>query len=225
MTKAEKARQMMYKRPVLDSLNFRDMLDELETIQTECDDASYIMDSDIAALIDALDGEEEQAYEFRTLFADLSAQCEQLQEAIYNNEISGGEFDDMAVSLIGNRYEMIGYDYAEEDWRSLTGYDAGLAATEAGKRIMRHTKAEMLSMIGQVLGTLLSFLDLRQKYDYLEATIEIVKGSNRALLDTVREIEKAYDAATEVKYGFYDDKAVKAFDKLLSTLPDKVWVE
>lgn len=65
--------------------------------------------------------------------------------------------DDCTVALIGNRYNTLGYDSEEEDYFSLTGYEQELAQTEAGKRLMRMTKAEMISTIGQCFGITLAF--------------------------------------------------------------------
>ena len=51
----------------------------------------------------------------------------------------------------------------EEDYFSLTSYESGLAASEAGKRIMRMAKAEMITTIGQCMGVVISFLNVQQK--------------------------------------------------------------
>ena len=219
--KAQKARAMIYKRPALASLGYETIIQELDEISSECDEVSYAMD--ISSVIDALDGEEETAHEFQMMFSDLSYDCSQLYDKMYDS-CCEEEFDDLTVALIGNRYDMVGYDSYETDWYSLTGYQEELAQTEAGKRIMRHTKAEMLSMIGQAMGTLIAFLDLRQRYDYLKATMDIIRGENSAHLKLIAEIEKAYEAAVD------DDtwskrKAYRQFEELLNALPERVWIE
>lgn len=219
--KAQKARSLIYKRPALASLGYETIMQELDEISSECDEVRYAMD--ISSVIDALDGEEEAAYEFQMMFSDLSYDCEQLYEKMYDS-CREEEFDDLTVALIGNRYDMVGYDSYETDWYSLTGYHEGLAVSEAGKRIMRHTKAEMLSLIGQAMGTLLAFLDLRQRYDYLKATMDIIRGENSAHLKLIAEIEKAYEAA--VDDGTWNKgKAYRQFEELLNALPDRVWIE
>ena len=93
------------------------------------------------------------------------------------------EFDDATVALIGNRYNLVGYDSEEEDYFSLTSYEEGLAQTEAGKRLCRLTKTEMLSRIGWAFGLMLAFFDLRQKYDYLKATFDILRDENTSLAE------------------------------------------
>lgn len=222
LTKAEKAKQMMYKRPALASLGYQSIMKELETISEECDEVRYVLEDDVGSIIDALDGDEEDAFEFRMMFSELSAECDMLRERIYENTWDEQEFDDMTVALIGNRYEMVGYDGYEEDWQSLAGYDQTLALSEAGKRVMRHTKSEMISMFGQAMGIMIAFLHLRQKYDYLKATMDIIRGEKGAFLRVIADIEKAYEEAEE--HHFYSGYC-KTFDELLAALPERTWLE
>jgi len=127
------------------------------------------------------------------------------------------------VALIGNRYLTIGFDSFEEDYYALTGYESDLAQTESGKRLMRKTKAEIISTVGQCLGILISFLDLRQQYDYLKATFDILRDENTSLLQQIKEIDAAYE--TMVKADWVERPAAeKRFDQLLSALPDRAWV-
>ena len=116
------------------------------------------------------------------------------------------------------------YDTDEEDYSSLTGYEQELAQTEAGKRLCRLTKAEMLSRIGWAMGITLAFFDLRQSYDYLKAMFDILRDENTSLLDTIKEIESLYD---EMNSGDYTSQRIaeKKFDRLLETLPERAWLE
>ena len=132
-------------------------------------------------------------------------------------------FDDCTVALIGNCYEVLGFDTLEEDYCSLTRYEEELATTEAGKRLMRKTKAEMIASIGQALGTLLAFLDLRERYDYLKATIDILRDENHSILQAVKQIEEAYEKAMASPYTWSNDW--RAFDRLTDLLPDRMWIE
>ena len=129
-------------------------------------------------------------------------------------------FDDCTVALIGNRYKSVGYDGYEEDYFELTKYERDLAETEAGRRFMRMTKAEMLSTIGQCLGILIAFLDLRQSYDYLKATMDILKDENTALLNVIKQIEQEYEDADKTRFN-----DTRMFDRLLGQIPDRIWVE
>lgn len=229
-SKATHTRNLRYKRPALASMGWEALWDELYKIQEACTDIHWFIDQDDETLLNALDGEEDAAWEFKIAFADLEAKVDQLIDAAdwnWNNAYHGERnqaYDDSTVALIGDRYRVVGYDMDEEDYFSLTRYEGELAQTEAGKRLMRLTKAEMLSTIGQSVGTLLAFLDLRQQYDYLKATFDILRDENTSMLKQVKEIETAYEAANAAGW-WYGSPDVKHFDQLLDTLPDRAWIE
>lgn len=227
-TRAERTRNMRYKRPALASMGDEYLIQELEAIQEACSDIHWFTDQDDDTLLNALDGDEEDAYEFRVAFADLEAKADHLSRLFYELGEFGDDiwqtYNDCTVALIGNRYRVVGFDMDEEDYSSLTAYEQDLACTEAGKRLMRMTKANMLSAIGQSMGILVSFLDLRQSYDYLKATFDILRDTNTSLLDTIKEISTAYEAAEACHfYHWYEE--TKHFDRLLSSLPQRAWIE
>lgn len=205
------------------SLGFDTILDELYDIRETCNDIQWFVEQDDETLLNALDRDDEAEWEFRMAFSDLSAKADHLHDLIRENQISR-VFDDCVVALVGNRYRTIGYDFIEEDYFSLTSYEQELAHTEAGKRLMRRTKADMIATIGQCLGILISFLDVRQNYDYLKATFDILKDENTSLLQTIKEIDEQYEKANDAGfYSWYPE--VKAFDRLLEALPERAWIE
>ncbi len=221
-TKAAKVRMMRYKRPALASMGYDKIREELEEITEACDEIRYYDESDAESLLAAFDGDETEEEEFRMGFFDLSASAYELWEAI-EDLCEKVEYDDCTVALIGNRYNLVGFDYGEEDYYDLCGYDCELANTEAGKRLMRLTKKDMLSTIGQGVGVLTSFLDLRQRYDYLKAALDVVRDENGSILQLLSDIEAAYDEAEKVKFRSHE-KATKKFDELTKSLPDRVWI-
>ena len=222
----EKARNLRYKKSCLATMGADDILSELNEMCEACSDIVYIVEDQ--ETLDALIGDEDEAFEFRMLFSELSAGADQLYNCILDNYGYYGEgqqeFDDCTVGLIGNRYEVLGFDGYEEDYMSMTSYEQDLAQTEAGKRLMRHTKAEMLSIIGQAMGTLMAFYDLRQRYYSMKASIDILRGNNSALLKQVKEIEEAYEKAEEVGFGSWNQET-KHFDRLCTLMPERAWVE
>ena len=221
ISREERCRQLRYKRPALATMGF-DMIEaELEEISAACDDVTYFLGNE-EDLLDAFDGDAEETWEFRLGFADLSANCYRLQEALWEYG-SREDFDDCTVALVGNRYELVGFDSFEEDYYSLCRYEAELAETEAGKRLMRKTKPEMVSSIGQALGTLMAFLDLRDRYYGLKATLDILRDENHSILQTVKAIEEAYEKAAEHPESWNKDS--RAFDQLTDLLPPRLWVE
>lgn len=219
----QKAMALRYKRGALASMGYEAMASELYEIQEACSDVHWYMEQGDDTLLNALGDDEEAEWEFRMAFIDLDGKAYQLMERLWEDVIQEN-YDDCTVALIGNRYEAVGYDSYEEDYYHLTQYQSALAQSEAGKRMMRHTKAEMLSIIGQSLGTLIAFLDLRQQYDYLKATFDVLRGENTSLLKQIKEIDAAYEAAAEADFRSWD-KAVRHFDALTQALPERMWIE
>lgn len=227
--KANRTRNLRYKRPALASLGYDALRTELWDIREACADIHWFTDQDDETLLNALDGDEDEAWEFKMAFSDLEAKADRLEEIMgdyrgWNGEGMERLYNDCTVALIGNRYRTLGFDFLEEDYFALTRYEEGLAQTEAGKRLMRMTKAEMISRIGQCFGTLLAFLDLRQQYDYLKATFDILRDENTSMLKQIKEIEAAYTAADDDGW-YYGSEKVKHFECLLECLPDRAWVE
>lgn len=224
--KEQRTRALRYKRPALASMGYEWLDSELGEIAEACNDVAwYAQDDD--ALLAALDGDDEEAFEFRMMFSDLSTQCSALQSRLYelgqrDEDGAARTYNDCTVALIGNRYQTIGFDTLEEDYYSLTSYQQELAHTEAGKRLMRHTKAEILSIIGQSVGILVAFLDMRQRYDYLKATMDVLRDGNQSILQAVKELEKIYEEAAAAGFS---GKAGDRFDELLWTVPERMWVE
>lgn len=77
-TKRQKARQLRYKKPIVKDLNLINIQQELWDIREECENVHWFFDTDEETLINALDGNEDEAYEFKMMFADLCAEYEQM---------------------------------------------------------------------------------------------------------------------------------------------------
>lgn len=238
MTKAERCEELRYRKSALASMSYSDILTGLDEIQEVCQDVHWWLDSEQDFLIDAL-GSDDEAFNFRFAFSDLEADCERLQSALNelgwklndydeDNDVERA-FDNMTVALIGNRYRLVDYDDFERDYYSLAGYESKLAETEAGKRVMRMTKKEMLATIGNCMGILLAYMDLQYKFDRLKATLDILQDKNHAMLDTIKDIEKAYDdwaKDTDIYHGMEFDngrESARRFNDLLETLPPEIW--
>ena len=230
-SKAERRRNLRYKRPALASLGYESLITELWEIRETCNDIHWFVDQGDETLLNALDGDEEAEWEFRMAFSDLEAKADRISDMVdewrrWDEDEFGRTYNDCTVALIGNRYKTIGFDMLEEDYFALTSYQQDIAHTEAGKRFMRKTKAEMLSEIGQCFGVLIAFLDLRQQYDYLKATFDILRDENTSMLKIIKEIDAAYDEMqTAEPWTKAGKEAIERFDRLLANLPERAWVE
>lgn len=88
------------------------------------------------------------------------------------------------------------------------------ATEEAMQRLTRMTKKELLGTVGQCVGILLAYWDLRQQYDYLSATLDILRDQDHAILDRIKEIERIYD----------EDITDPRLTQLFAELPQELWV-
>ena len=66
-TKRWKAKQLRYKKPIVRDLNLDKIQEDLWNIMEECENIRWYTDSDDGndSLINALDGDEDEAYEFK----------------------------------------------------------------------------------------------------------------------------------------------------------------
>jgi len=215
-----KAKNLRYKKAAMETLSFDAIKEELYNIVNECAEIQWFM-SDTETLLNALDGDTEEEFEFRMMFAELEAKCDRLHDLFYTSYVTK-HFDDMMVGILGNRYKVVGYDFYEEDYFGLTTFEAELAQTESGKLLMRLTKEQLISIWGQCLGIVISFLDIRHKYDYLKATFDILRDRNTSILKLVKDIDEVYEKAIEDKpWGEHS----RLLDNLIAALPDQIWIE
>ena len=228
-TRQEKARDLRYKRPALESFGFAFMEVRLEEIQEACDDVQYFLDSDGKTLLDALDGDEEEVYEFKMMFADLSADADKLWSAISEWGFEWQSYDDVTVAMLGECFELVGYDSYETDYYHLVSpWDQEWAQKESYKRLMAKTKKELLECVSGSWRLFVAFFDLDQRYRHLQATMDILRGDNTAMLAVIRDIESKYEAMMakwDSVYKLLDRKAEQEFDRLLEHLPDRAWLE
>ena len=228
--RAEKAQEMRYKKSALQEMSYYAIRRGLEEITEACYDVDWLFDSgNEDAIYEVLEETYEDFDEFRNAFLTVRLDAERLWDETeeilryYDEDDFEQYFNDCTVALIGNRYQLMGYDTVETDYFNLSQYDSELAVSEAGKRLMKFKKADIISRIGQCMGILLAYYDLRQQYDCLKTTLDLLRGENVSVIHLVRNIEEAYEKANSEKFDEYS-KETKEFDKLVSQLPEKVWI-
>ena len=221
-TKRRKAKQMRYKKPIAKDLNLSTIQDELWDIQEECDNVKWYYETDEDTLINALDGDEDEAYEF--MFADLCAECEQMSEDL-NEEWVPECFDIFFVSVgAGENYGgLLGYDSYDQDYFGLNCTDAW-AEDEAKKILKRMTKDEMIAAARQCFRIYASYIALRYRYDCLKNSMDILRDQNTGYLQTVKEIEELYLKAEEEGFrNWYPN--TKKLNNYLESLPQEAWIQ
>ena len=227
-TKRWKAKQLRYKKPIVRDLNLDKIQEGLWNIMEECENIRWFTDSDDGndSLINALDGDEDEAYEFKMAFADLCAECERMQEDLQEEWIPNC-FDTFFVAAgAGENFGgLLGWDSFEGDYFGIDGTDAW-AEDEAKKKLKTITKDELIAAARQCFKVYQSYIGLRSRYDSLKAAIDILRDQNTGFLQTIKEIERLYETASKeqgitAKYS----TEWKEFERYADALPQEAWIQ
>lgn len=223
-TKRFKAKQLRYKKPIAKNLNLDSLTQDLWDIQEACEEVHWYTDSDDGndSLINALAGDEDEAYEFKMAFSDLCAECERMIEDIQEEWVPEC-FDIFFVAAGAD--DLLGWDSYEQDYYGISQYESGLAENDSRDRLKRMTKDELIDASRQCFKVYQAYIGLRNRYDSLKAAIDILRDQNTGVLQAVKEIEKLYDAAQE-KQGNYAEysKEWKEFERCTDALPQEAWI-
>lgn len=223
-TKQQKAMELRYRKPIVRNLNYQSILDELYDIQEQCENVHWYFDTDDETLLNALDGNAEEEHEFRMMFADLYAECNQMWEDLQNEWVPEC-FDKFFVAAgAGRDYGgILGYDSYEQDYLGLSCTDTWVE-DEAAKSLKSMKKDELIAAIRQCFRIYESFISLRHRYDCLKTAMDILKSENTEYLQTVKKIDELYNTANDV--DFLDHyKETKQFNCYLEQLPQEAWVQ
>lgn len=224
--KAYKAKQLRYKKPIARGLNIDTIQSELYDMSSACEEIHWY-DNDEESLVNALDGDEDEAYEFKMAFSDLEAEIEQFQEDLNSEYIS--DYFDVFFPAVGARYlgGYLGFDQYEGDYYGLEPYAYSWAEDEAAKKIMSLTKKKILETVGQCLKIAYQYMAVRYRYDCLDAAIEILRGENMERIKIIKGIEEQYLIAEKSSEGFKwkHDKEIYKLDDMIQQVPQEYWIQ
>lgn len=220
-TKRQKAQQLRYKKAIVKDLNIESIQEKLREIQCDCDEVRYYIDGDDETLLNVLCGDEEQEWEFKMMFADLCAECEQMQQDLQDEYIPKC-FDDFFAAIGGG--QLIGWDQYEGDYFGLSDtYEERLAQKESMKRMERMTKKEIIEAAHICFKVAKAYIGLIHRYDCMKAALDILKDENTGYLQMVRQIEEKYEAAEKDKFYPWHE-STKQLDNLLECFPQEAWI-
>ena len=196
-------------------------------MQEACEDVHWFTDSEDGndSLVNALLGDEDEAYEFKMAFADLCAECERMFEDLEEEWVPDC-FDIFFVTAgAGETYGgLLGFDTYEQDYFGIGCMDS-FAEDEAKKKLKQMTKDDLISAIKQCFKVYQAYIGLRTRYDSLKAAIDILRDQNTGHLQAVKEIERLYEAA-QAEQGRYADcsKEWMEFKRYTDALPQEAWI-
>ena len=226
-TKRRKAIQLRYKKPIVRNLNLDFIQQDLWDIQGDCEEIRWYTDSDDGedSLINALDGDEDEAYEFKMAFADLCAECDRMIEDL-DEEWVPECFDIFFVATgAGDAYGgLLGWDSFEGDYFGIS-CDSSFAEDEAKKKLKQMTKDDLIAAARQCFKIYHAYIGLRNRYDSLKAAIDILRDQNTGYLQVVKEIERLYEDASKDKWSReYWSKESKEWERYTDALPPEAWI-
>lgn len=223
MLRKEKARRLRNKKPVIPRLCLREVREWLDEAMTAAGEYTYADEETHDELVNALDGDEEEAHAYRMAFAGLSADCEQF----YNDlevEWVPKCFDDMLVAIASATEDVGWYDEDARDYYGLNdGWETESAILEARDRLKRLTKDELIDAARQCMRIALNFVAMQSRLDDLQAAAEIVRGLNGGLMRDVQTIEHLYEDMQSDDWK-KQDEARRRFDQAVELLPPEIWV-
>lgn len=218
----EKARNLRYKRAIHADLNLESISNELMEMWEKASDVRCWCEEDGSTQLDELIGDEEETFELRMAFSTLEGDCQQMLEDL-ENEWVPEFFDDFFGGISPRGSLMMGYDSYEGDYAGLEDrYESELARKECSKRLMSHTKAEIIDAYSVCFRVAINYIALKSRYDSLKSYIDILNGANTGYLATVKRIEELYDRMT-VDYPKYEDRV--EFDRLCNNMPPEAWLQ
>lgn len=224
--KALRAKQLRYKKPIAKDLNLDQIKSELWDMISACEDIHWY-DNDQESLVNALDGDEDEAFEFKMAFTDLEADLEQFQEDLNTDYIN--DYFDLFFPAAGARFAggYLGFDQYEGDYFGLEPYEYSSAENEAGKKLIALTKKELLGTAGECMKIFRQYTALRYRYDCMEAAIEILRGENMERIKVVKGIEEQYLIAEKISNGFeykFTEEILK-LNRMLEQVPQEYWIQ
>ncbi|GAA6283527.1 hypothetical protein F190043G2_01980 [Blautia caecimuris] len=222
-TKRYKAKQMRYKKPIAKDLNLDKIKEDLWDIQEACEEIRWYTDSEDGedSLVNALAGDEDEAYEFKMAFADLCAECERIQEDLQEEWVP--ECFDIFFVVAGAG-DLFGWDSYEQDYSGIDCAESW-AEDEAKKKLKQMTKDELIASVRQCFKVYQAYISLKNRYDSLKAAIDILRDQNTGYLQVIKEIEKLYELASKDEWTMNEySKESREWKRYTDALPQEAWI-
>ena len=234
--RAQKARALRYKKPIVRDLNLETLTQNVSEMQETCYNVQYAIDSDEGdEIISAMLGDEDEAIEFKMMFSGLSSELEQFVDDMDNwewREYIEDYYDLFMVngSVAQSFGGLYGYDSFEGDYFGFQdSYEEEAAEEYAFQRLKKDlTKDKMLTVFKLCMKIFTQYVGLQYRYDCLEASLDILRERNVGHMKAVREINELYDRADKetnhFRYTFRKSEAYEKLDKMIAAMPQEAFL-
>lgn len=218
----KKARELRWKKPLVHELNLEEIKMNLSEMEEACTNVRWYLGEEVDELEDLLG--EDDAFEFQSSFGALSSDIYSVLYEQLDDIWIPDYFDDFLAAVHPEGKDIYGYDEYEEDSFRLNTYVAEMACREAGERMQRKTKKELIDCCHTVLGIVCLYMSIKYRFDSLSSAFDVLMERTEKQLRAVREIEAAYEEAEKEDFRTWADSTRK-LDRLCRELPDRIWIE
>lgn len=223
----EKARQKRYKKPIHSTFNLDSIRENLYEMQNECQDVSWFFEGGDENLLEELIGGEDEVREFKFMFSGLEFDIERMQEDLENEWIPDF-FDIFFPAVSDNSSDLLGFDEYVEDYMGISIDFTKWAIEEARTKMKRFTKDQLFEGATVCFRIALCYLAIQNRYEDLRASMDIIRGQNKAELEVLKSINELYERADEASEHFrYKYNAeVRKYEKFISGIDpySQLWI-
>lgn len=212
---ADRARALRHTRPALEMCQWENIEYDLEDME------EFVQTYEWADLTDFLgEADEDYAHELQLAVSMLGEKIERYRERL---DWETGEKFNLVMSCIPG-LPLTGYDSLEEDYFPLSDYEQDMAREKARKKLLEPTKSAGHDLIFNNMSLFLDFLAIREEYQNLKLIFDVAADTEAGIRGLMDGIDAAWTECE--KDGWYDWKpAVRKFDRLADSVPERMWVE
>lgn len=220
----EKAKSLRYRKPLLRELCLEFIEYKLCDIQEECENVRWYIEGEDDSLLESMIGDADEAYEFKMMFADLCAECERFQEDLHQEWVPDC-FDTLfcATAEPDEWGGFLGYDSYENDYFDISDYSQEWIASDQAKKLKQMTKDQLIEATRQCMRVFTSYIGLKNRYDLLKTSMDVIKGENVGFLKMIKRIDELYEKAQDEKYEWYPH--AREWNELILALPQEAWLQ
>lgn len=144
-----KAKKLRYKRAILRDMNLYTIKDWAYEASNECYEYAYADMNNYEELVNALDGDTEEASAYQLAFSLLESDLSRFMDDLEEKWVPEC-FDDMILGICGDyEAEMVGYDDFEGDYFGLREpWERECALEETKERLTKMKKPDLIEAAG-----------------------------------------------------------------------------
>jgi len=220
-------------KPVVKNINFYDIFNKLWDMQEECSSVKWFTTASEGreVIINALDGDEDEALEFEMAFCDLDAEIYEFIEELKDlKDTAVSEFFDRFYGAAGCASDsfgdgFMGFDPVENDYISIYRYDNEYIEESLKDSLSKMSKKDLFEYAGICTRIFTNYISLTSRYENLERAMKILSGENLNILKDVTRVNELYDQSQNKDFSLKDNyKWQKEWDCVINNLPSDAWL-